>query len=40
MVADAIHKGAVIVYPTDTAYALACHLGDKTALDRIIGIRQ
>lgn len=40
MVADAIHNGAVIVYPTDTAYALACHLGDKTALDRIIGMRQ
>lgn len=37
---DIIHKGGVIVYPTDSAYALGCHLGDKSALERIKRIRQ
>ncbi len=36
---EMIRDGAVIVYPTDSAYALACHSGDKKALDRIIRIR-
>ena len=35
-----LRDGAVIVYPTDSAYALGCHMGDKKALDRIIRIRQ
>lgn len=39
-VADELRRGAVIIYPTDSTYALACHLGDKTALDRIRRIRQ
>lgn len=39
-VAEIIRQGGVIVYPTDSAYALGCHLGDKTALDRIRQIRQ
>jgi len=30
----------VIVYPTDSCYALGCHIGDKAALDRIREIRQ
>ncbi|SET46607.1 L-threonylcarbamoyladenylate synthase [Thalassotalea agarivorans] len=34
-----IHQGAVIVYPTDSGYALGCHIGDKKALDRICAIR-
>ncbi len=38
--ADIIHSGGVVIYPTDSCYALACHLGDKKALDRIIRIRQ
>jgi tRNA threonylcarbamoyl adenosine modification protein (Sua5/YciO/YrdC/YwlC family) len=37
---DMLRDGAVIVYPTDSAYALGCHMGDKKALDRIIRIRQ
>jgi len=37
---DIIRKGGVIAYPTDTTYALACHIGDKQALDRIKRIRQ
>lgn len=37
---DIINKGGVIVYPTDCAYALGCHLGDKSALDKIKRIRK
>ena len=33
-------QGGVIVYPTDSTYALGCHIGDKSALDRIRRIRQ
>jgi len=35
-----LRDGGVIVYPTDSAYALGCHIGDKKALDRIRSIRQ
>ncbi|WP_439105912.1 L-threonylcarbamoyladenylate synthase [Congregibacter sp.] len=38
--ADIVRGGGVIVYPTDSAYALGCHIGDKAALDRIRRIRQ
>jgi tRNA threonylcarbamoyl adenosine modification protein (Sua5/YciO/YrdC/YwlC family) len=34
-----IRDGGVIAYPTDSTYALGCHLGDKTALERIRQIR-
>jgi tRNA threonylcarbamoyl adenosine modification protein (Sua5/YciO/YrdC/YwlC family) len=37
--ADLIRKGCVIVYPTDSGYALGCHLGDKDAVTRIRKIR-
>lgn len=37
---DIIHKGGVIVYPTDSSYALGCHLGDKNALERLRRIRR
>ena len=37
---EVLRKGGVIVYPTDSAYALGCHIGDKKALDRIRAIRQ
>jgi tRNA threonylcarbamoyl adenosine modification protein (Sua5/YciO/YrdC/YwlC family) len=36
----ALRDGAVIVYPTDSCYALGCHIGDKAALERIREIRQ
>lgn len=39
-VADIIAAGGVIVYPTDSSYALGCHLGDKSALERIRRIRR
>ena len=38
--ADIVRKGGVIVYPTDSAYAIGCHIGDKKALERIRRIRQ
>jgi len=34
-----IQDGGVIAYPTDSAYALGCHVGDKQALERIRNIR-
>ena len=37
---DIVRAGGVIVYPTDSAYALGCHIGDKGALDRIRRIRR
>lgn len=37
---EILNKGGVIVYPTDSAYALGCHIGDKKAIDRIRGIRR
>lgn len=37
---DIINNGGVIVYPTDSSYALACHIGDKQALDTVRRIRQ
>ena len=36
---DILRAGGVIVYPTDSAYALGCGIGDKAALDRIRRIR-
>jgi len=38
--AEIVAAGGVIVYPTDTAYALGCHIGDKQSLDRIRQIRR
>lgn len=37
---EIINKGGLVAYPTDSAYALGCHIGDKAALDRIRAIRQ
>ena len=37
---EIIRRGGLVVYPTDSAYALGCHIGDKLALDRIRAIRQ
>lgn len=38
--AEIVRNGGVIVYPTDSCYALGCHLGDKTAEERMRAIRQ
>ncbi|MBI4808139.1 MAG: threonylcarbamoyl-AMP synthase [Nitrosomonadales bacterium] len=37
--AEMLRNGAVIVYPTDSGYALGCHLDDKDAVQRIRQIR-
>jgi tRNA threonylcarbamoyl adenosine modification protein (Sua5/YciO/YrdC/YwlC family) len=34
-----LRDGGLIVYPTDSCYALGCHIGDKYALERIRRIR-
>jgi tRNA threonylcarbamoyl adenosine modification protein (Sua5/YciO/YrdC/YwlC family) len=37
---ECLRAGGVIVYPTDSCYALGCQIGDKSALERIRGIRE
>lgn len=37
---EMLNKGSVIVYPTDSGYALGCKLEDKNAMERICRIRQ
>lgn len=37
--AERIREGAVVAYPTDSCYALGCHLGDKDAMERIRTLR-
>jgi len=37
---EVLRRGGVIIYPTDSAYALGCHIQDKAALQRIIRLRQ
>ncbi|MCL5256069.1 MAG: L-threonylcarbamoyladenylate synthase [Gammaproteobacteria bacterium] len=38
--ADIVRAGGVIVYPTDSGYALGCQLQNKDAIERILRIRQ
>lgn len=35
-----VRDGGIIVYPTDSCYALGCHIGDKAAMKRIRTIRE
>ncbi|MGV8844103.1 MAG: L-threonylcarbamoyladenylate synthase [Pseudomonas sp.] len=37
---EMIKDGAVVVYPTDSGYAVGCHIGDKAAVERIRRLRQ
>lgn len=37
---DILRQGGLIAYPTDSAYALGCQVGDRMALDRIRAIRR
>ncbi len=37
---EIVRAGGLIAYPTDSCYALGCHIGDKEALERIRRIRQ
>ncbi|AHK79508.1 translation factor Sua5 [Ectothiorhodospira haloalkaliphila] len=38
--ADVVLEGGVIVYPTDSCYALGCAMGNKAGMERIRRIRQ
>ncbi|MCW5605748.1 MAG: threonylcarbamoyl-AMP synthase [Burkholderiales bacterium] len=38
--AEIVRAGGLIVYPTDSCYALGCHIGDKAAQERIRAIRE
>jgi tRNA threonylcarbamoyl adenosine modification protein (Sua5/YciO/YrdC/YwlC family) len=35
-----LERGGIVAVPTDSSYALACHLDDKAAADRLRQIRQ
>ena len=37
---EIIRAGGVVIYPTDSSYALGCQIGNKTALERIRRLRQ
>jgi tRNA threonylcarbamoyl adenosine modification protein (Sua5/YciO/YrdC/YwlC family) len=37
---DIIRAGGVVIYPTDSCYALGCQIGNKGAMDRIRAIRK
>lgn len=37
--AEIILQGGVVVYPTDSGYAIGCRIGDKNAMERICRIR-
>lgn len=38
--AEIVRGGGLIAYPTDSCYALGCHIGDKAALERLRRIRE
>jgi tRNA threonylcarbamoyl adenosine modification protein (Sua5/YciO/YrdC/YwlC family) len=38
--ASIVEEGGLLVYPTDSGYALGCRLGNKSALERIRQLRQ
>ena len=40
MAAKALHSGELVVYPNETGYAVACHVGDKGALDQLVALRR
>lgn len=37
---EIIRKGGVVVFPTDSSYAMGCQIGDKGAIDRVRRLRQ
>ncbi len=37
---EIVRQGGVVVYPTDSSYALGCHIGDKAAMERMRRIRK
>ncbi|MGV0026784.1 L-threonylcarbamoyladenylate synthase [Phormidesmis priestleyi] len=39
-VVDALRSGAIMLYPTDTVYAIGCDLNSKTAVQRVRQLKQ
>ena len=37
---EIIRKGGVVIYPTDSAYAMGCQIGDKNAIERVRHLRK
>ncbi len=37
---EIVRRGGVVIYPTDSSYALGCHIGDKAAMERMRRIRK
>lgn len=37
---EIIRRGGLVIYPTDSSYAIGCHLGDKRAMERIRRLRK
>ena len=37
--AEILRRGGLIAYPTDSCYALGCHIGDKDSLERLRRVR-
>ena len=37
---EIVRDGGVVIYPTDSSYAIGCHIGDKVSMDRIRQIRR
>ncbi|MEY4765270.1 MAG: hypothetical protein RI907_1943 [Pseudomonadota bacterium] len=37
--ADILHQGGLVALPTDSGYALVCHIDDKAAADRLRQVR-
>ena len=40
IVVDALHKGGIIAYPTDTYYGIGCDIMNKKAIERIYQLKQ
>jgi len=38
MIADQMNKGSIVIFPTDTVYALGCIMTNKSSIDRIIKV--
>jgi tRNA threonylcarbamoyl adenosine modification protein (Sua5/YciO/YrdC/YwlC family) len=36
---EIVRQGGLIAYPTDSCYALGCHIGDKAAMERMRRVR-
>ncbi len=39
-IVEALHKGALMLYPTDTVYAIGCDLNSKSAVERVRRLKQ